>query len=255
MDAAEAAEGEPLLLGGYPATRSNEQWAAAIRDAILNGSIAMTSCPLLGLPLMREGPLRPVTLPCCGCFVAHAAAQQLILQRQCHLCRVPLRPDAVPQENGEVAMAVGAEGQGFEPRLFTPPEVAVGHLIGAGAEGTVDRGTAAGEEVAVRKIGLAGAAAATEMAGFRQAVFASYLAGIASPYMCGMRGYYRSHAELRCALRACVFERACRFSRCLAARAGCPVMHGAGAVGTTRLCCVTANGPPNTPVAKRDGGR
>lgn len=111
----------------------NQPWASATLKAISAGHLKVTSCLVIGAPLMPEGPLRPVTLPCCGFVVSDLGAQQLRSRGQCQLCHVPLAADAAVEENDAVARAVAAEERGLAPRLLRSAEVAVGEKIGAGS--------------------------------------------------------------------------------------------------------------------------
>eukprot|EP00892_Ulva_mutabilis_P009465 jgi/Ulvmu1/6891/UM031_0097.1 len=178
-------------------------WATAVKNAISRGRLKVTSCLVLGVPLMPEGPLRPVTLPCCGFVVSQLGAQQLLQQRRCHLCHVPLAADSHVQPNDAVALAVAAEERGLSPRLLTSADVAVGEKIGAGSQGIVHRGRWGDVEVAVKRIPLQPAAGAQEMACVRHVVAASHLAAVASPHVCKLHGYCWTDSELWLVLELC----------------------------------------------------
>ena len=189
---------EDDLSDAHDAHAPSRLWAAAAMKAITAGHLKVTSCLVLGVPLMPEGPLRPVTLPCCGFVVSHAGAHQLLRQRQCHLCHVPLAADAEVVDNSAVALAVAAEERGVSPRLLKSGEVSVRERIGAGSQGTVYRGMWGDTEVAVKKVPLPAAAGAQEMACIKHVIAASQLAAVASPHVCKLHGYCWTDTELWC---------------------------------------------------------
>lgn len=145
---------------------------------------------------MPEGPLRPVTLPCCAFVVSHAGAQQLLERGQCQLCKCPLTASSQLADSESVGVAVAAEAHGFAPRIIRSEDVAVTGSIGSGGEGVVVKGTLHGRPVAVKQIPLPAAAGAKEMASAKQVVSTTYIAGVASPYVCKLLGYCWTETEL-----------------------------------------------------------
>eukprot|EP00892_Ulva_mutabilis_P009462 jgi/Ulvmu1/6889/UM031_0095.1 len=182
---------------------SSHQWAQALTGAIVNGRLSVTACLVLGVPLMPEGPLRPVTLPCCGFVVSHIAAQQMLQERRCRVCRWVMDPGAALEDNEAVAMVVAAETHGFAPRLLRSSQVTLGEGIGAGGEGTVQHGRLGDKPVAVKRVRLPEVTGAKEVASVKQVVAASYVAGITSPHVCKLHGHCWTDTELWLLMELC----------------------------------------------------
>lgn len=184
-----------------PKSDKPEEWAAAIQQALVSGKFAVLACIVLGMPLMPEGPLRPVTLPCCGVAVSHAGAGQLLRAGVCQVCKSRLAAHAQLPTNEAVTAAVQAESNGFKPKVLQRGDVAIGvspgSKIGSGGEGKVVRGTLrGGRAVAVKQIPLPAVVEVKDSASVKQVVSASYIAGLTSPYMCTLYGYCWTDAEL-----------------------------------------------------------
>lgn len=187
-----------------PESDKPEEWAAAIQQALISGKFVVLACIVLGMPLMPEGPLRPVTLPCCGVAVSHAGAGLLLRAGVCQVCKSPLAADAQLPTNEAVTAAVRAESNGFKPKVLQRGDVEIdvspGSKIGSGGEGKVVRGTLrGGRAVAVKQIPLPAVVEVKDSASVKQVVSASYIAGLSSPYMCTLYGYCWTDAELWCA--------------------------------------------------------
>eukprot|EP00892_Ulva_mutabilis_P009460 jgi/Ulvmu1/6887/UM031_0093.1 len=175
---------------GEPPDRQAEAMAAAMRDAIHRGRLQLSACLVLGVPLMSRGPLRPVTLSCCGLFVSHAGAQHCEAARKCALCNTAQPP--LWKDNEAVAAVVRAEESGLMhmPQLLEQREITLKEEIASGGEGTAYFGALWGLQVAVKRQKLGKqVTTAQEVAEVRQVVMASYLAGNASPHVCRMHGY------------------------------------------------------------------
>lgn len=198
---AEVAEWESA--NAAPAPDATEKWAEKLQQAILAGTVSITACLVLGMPLMPQGPLRPVTLPCCGFVVSHTGAQRLLAQRKCSFCLKSMAGDARIEVNDAVCATVAAEGQGVAPCVFQHSDVAIGEPIGQGGEATVVRGVFKRRDIAVKRVPLADTPGAAEMAGLRQVINASYIAGVASPHVCKLHGYCWAGSEVWCVTSGC----------------------------------------------------
>ena len=162
----------------------------------MNGQLAVTSCLVLGVPLMPEGPLRPVTLPCCGFVVSQIAATSILEKQKCTVCHADISRGAAGEYNEAVARVVEAETYGFAPRLFRASEVEFGEPLGRGGEGTVHRGRVNGKQVAVKRVTMPSPAGVKEISSVKQVVATSYVAGLSSPYVCKLNGYCWTDTEL-----------------------------------------------------------
>lgn len=95
-----------------------------------------------------------------------------------------------------------AEKPGFAPRVFRASDVAIGCRLGSGGEGRVMTGKIIGTDVyvAVKQVPLPPpVTSSAEVAAVMHVVSASYLAGVASPYVCKLHGYCWTDSELWCA--------------------------------------------------------
>lgn len=183
--------------------RGDTQLAAAMKDAIASGRLQVTACLILGLPLTPDGPLRPITLPCCGLVVSHAGGQHSARLGRCQLCNVPLPPECPARfrDNTAVAAAVAAEELGVAPPLLHCSDVEVdwAECIAAGGEGAVYRGRLHDRAVAVKVVSLSTPARrARDVASVQNVVAASFLAAIASPHVCEVLGYCWNGSDLWC---------------------------------------------------------
>ena len=186
---------------------NNKEWAEAMTHAIANGRLTITSCHVLGLPLMPEGPLRPVTLPCCGVVVSQMASSSILEKQICTVCYAKIIAGETVKDNEAVVRVVGAETLGFAPRLFQTSEVELGENLGSGGEGTVHEGRVNDKAIAVKRVKLPSPAGVKEVASFKQVVATSFVAGLSSPYVCNLHGYCWTDTELWCAASACILTK------------------------------------------------
>lgn len=191
---------------------SNAQLAAAIKQAVENGSLQFTCCLVKHVPFMLEGPLRPVTLPCCGFTVSFAGSQDLIAAGKCSFCNAPLAKGDSFVDDDKAARVVAAEGHGYSPQEIQSSEVELGAELGRGTEGLVVKGTYRGKAVAVKKIFLPGSSGVRAIASVKAIIATTYMASIASEHVCRLVGVCWTEEELWCALHCCVWPEASAFS-------------------------------------------
>lgn len=187
--------------GNLEAPPTNHGIALSIRDSILSGQLKLTGCMVLGVPIMPAGPLRPVSMPCCGFVVSYTGARQLVQKGRCQLCKKPIKEDALLEQSEHAVQTVLMEDRGFRPRLFHSTDVAFDDppvSLGAGAEGSVVRGVLNGRHVAVKKMQLVGEFGPAEAEGFHQLICVSYIAGLSSRHVCKLLGYCSTDSELWC---------------------------------------------------------
>ena len=178
--------------GTGPITR--DAMAKAMQQAICSGRLQISACLVLGVPLMKEGPLQPVMLPCCSLVVSRAGAEECFRGpnptcRLCNSCLLQYSIDDLPK-HGAMELAVVAEEWGVYPRLLSTSDITFGREIGSGGEGVTFIGQLDRKHVAVKVVDLAAEVSkAKEIARVRQVVTASYLAGLASSHVCKLEGY------------------------------------------------------------------
>ena len=181
---------------GSPGPITRDDMTKAMQQAICSGRLQISACLILGVPLMKEGPLRPVMLPCCRLAVSRAGAEECFRgpSPTCQLCNSRLLQNSIGEfaEHGAMELALLAEEQGVLPRLISTSDITFGQQIGSGSasEGTTFIGHLDKKPVAVKVVKLAAEGSNTkEIARLRQALTASYLAGLESSHVCKVEGY------------------------------------------------------------------
>lgn len=180
---------------------SSKEWAKALTSAIESGRVALTSCLVLGVPLMPDGPLRPVTLPCCGSVVSQIAASSILEEMTCTLCKAGICAGAAVLVNEAMSRAVAAQTSGFVPRMFQTSEVELGQILCSTVVGDVHEGQVNENTIAVKKFMLPVLAAVdpryiSNISHIEQVIAASYFAGQSSLYVCSMHGYCWTDKEM-----------------------------------------------------------
>lgn len=191
---------------------SNEAWAAAIHAAALEGRLPISACLVLGVPLMREGPLRPVTLPCCHLAVSRAGAQRLMDKRWCQMCKSPWPTGGELRDNEPMTMAVALEASGFLPRIFRQAEVTIhpdadtnrNNPSGREGDGKEVKGTVQGGVVAVKQIPLPTHAERVGMVGVKQVIASAFAAALRSLYVRRVHGYCLAGSEIWCDMSSAI---------------------------------------------------
>lgn len=204
--------------------------AAGTRSAML-GQLKITSCVVLGMPLLLEGPMRPVTLPCCGFVVSFAGAQMLRAFGLCYSCSALMSATSVQHHGFKNSTAVHTEKLAVLPEVFKSDEVTIigSWQIHSRGDATLAYGSIQVQDrdghrrVAVKKVPLPGSSGVEDsvVAGVMHVVSTSYTAGVASPYVCQLRGYCWTDSEVwyatRCSCDAGENQRidsACKWNLC-----------------------------------------
>jgi hypothetical protein len=173
----------------------NKELAEAIQAAIQTGTLHLTCCLVKQLPLMPQGELRPVKLPCCGLTVSHAGALQLSERRTCCFCFNSLAAKEFAEDR-EVAWVVAAERDGLIAPQISPDKITVGREIGRGGEGSVFEATYKGKTVAVKKLFIGRNVRAADTVSMQNVLATAYLAGIANEHVCKLYGFCKTDNEL-----------------------------------------------------------
>lgn len=191
---------------------ANTLSAAETRSATrMLGQLKITWCVVLGMPLLLEGPMRPVTLPCCGFVVSFAGAQTLRTSGHCYSCSTPMSATSAQHHGFKNSTAVHTEKLAFLPRVLKAGDVTIigSWQIHSRGEATLPygsiqvQGRGRHRRVAVKMVPLPGSSGVENsvVAGVMHVVSTSYAAGLASPYVCQLRGYCWTDSEVWCATR------------------------------------------------------
>ena len=179
--------------GAGPITRG--AMTRAMQRAICTGRLHISACLVLGVPLMRQGPLRPVTLPCCSLAVSRAGAEECFRRPNptCRLCNSSLSQYSVDELPTHRAMelAVTAEERGALPCLLSTTDFMRGPEDESGSEPNSCTGRLDGKHVTVQGVWLSvETSTEKDIAEVQQVAAASYLAGLASPHVRRLEGYH-----------------------------------------------------------------